>query len=457
MVDISGIVDNDYLNLKKYETSEKRFTTINNVKFEIRLFKGIHCNEYLVSEVKGDKIDGRCQLFNRGILSRAWTIRDDKEVVEATRYDHGKVVEKESWHPMADNTDTRVIENTKDGLIMVIRAKAGGDNSGRVIYRGEFDEEMNRNGYGMEFDPGSGKEKLEGYWEKDTLIRIFREFTDDNNNSNTMIEYSEEENAELCKRIPVYIGGYCYDHGSYKRNGRGYLINERSGTASRESVWENGKEISGTDLHEGWYLKGTKESIRGVVRNEKPEKQIRTSMPAYFDLHTSTKVNQLNLMQSDLVVPNGSYAYMNKLSFNGLSELRSIEIGDDCFAKVDAFRIDGLNRLTRLTIGRNSFTQLKTMSGVWSESKGNTSQSFSITHCEALSHIIIGENSFSTFAGAFELKSLPSLQTLQIGSVGKKSYNFYNASFVLQSRGLWAVRNRPACAAVDCSGELFVL
>ena len=114
--------------------------------------------------------------------------------------------------------------------------------------------------------------KIEGCWEKDKLVRIVREFDAENNK---MIEYAEDSrNVEIWNRIPVYIGGYCIENGNhFVRNGIGYLIDKTSGTATRESEWEYGKEESqGTDLYEGWYVEGMKESIRSVLKNEILEK-----------------------------------------------------------------------------------------------------------------------------------------------------------------------------------------
>ena len=430
VVDRSKIAADDFHNLKNYEKGEKKILTINGMKYELQYYKGSHSSEYLVSEMKGDKINGRCQLFNRGILSRSWMVRNGKEVGETTRYNHGKVVEKEIEDIIHDTLENRrVIENTKDGLIMIIRSRSDNESNGIVIYRGEFDENLNRNGYGIEYDKENGKEKLEGYWEKDTLIRVIREFDEENN----MIEYTGSENTEINKRIPVYIGGYCYDNGSYKRNGIGYLIDETNGTATRESEWKNGKEIKGTDLYEGWYKKGIIESIRGVLKNENPEKQMNESVTSFPELVSSTKINELNVMTSSLVIPNDSYSYMNKLCLNELALIESIEIGDDCFTKVDTFRIDKLHKLKSLKIGNSSFTQVKIRDSWNSKKKKDTMQTFSVTNCEALSQISIGANSFSTFAGDFKLQSLPLLQSIQIGEVGKKSYNFFYASLVLQS------------------------
>ena len=45
--------------------------------------------------------------------------------------------------------------------------------------------------------------------------------------------------------------------------------------------------------------------------------------------------------------------------------------------------------------------------------------------------IQFGKYSFSDFAGEFELKNLPQLQSIQIGTIGNDSYNFCNSSFVI--------------------------
>ena len=113
--------------------------------------------------------------------------------------------------------------------------------------------------------------------------------------------------------------------------------------------------------------------------------------------------------------------------------LESIEIGNDCFASVQAFQIDGLNRLKTIKIGNNAFTQQKNWYG------NDKSKSFHILNCESLESIQIGEYSFSDFAGDFELKNLPQLQSIQIGRIGSWSYNFCYSSFVI--RGIELILN----------------
>ena len=106
-----------------------------------------------------------------------------------------------------------------------------------------------------------------------------------------------------------------------------------------------------------------------------------------------------------------------------LLNLESIEIGNDCFESVETFQIDGLNRLKTIKIGNNSFSQ---------RNGDDESKSFHILNCESLESIQIGVYSFRYFGREFELKNLPQLQSIQIGSIGSDSSNFYNSSFVIQ-------------------------
>ena len=106
--------------------------------------------------------------------------------------------------------------------------------------------------------------------------------------------------------------------------------------------------------------------------------------------------------------------------------LESIEIGDDCFESVRTFQIDGLTRLKIINIGNNSFTQSKNSYG------NEVYKSFHILNCESLESIQIGRYSFGDFGGEFELKNLPQLQSIQIGTMGNNSFNFYHSSFVIR-------------------------
>ena len=117
--------------------------------------------------------------------------------------------------------------------------------------------------------------------------------------------------------------------------------------------------------------------------------------------------------------------------FSRFTRVEEIVIGDNSFCSVRTFRIDGLNRLKTLKIGINSFTQQKEYH-FDKEKTTNTSKSFHILNCESLELIQIGEYSFSDFAGDFELKNLPQLQSIQIGTIRSNSFNFYSNSFVIR-------------------------
>ena len=120
--------------------------------------------------------------------------------------------------------------------------------------------------------------------------------------------------------------------------------------------------------------------------------------------------------------------------FSRFSVIESIEIGNDCFGSVKTFQIEGLNRLKTIKIGNNSFTQRK------NGYRDDKSESFHILNCESLESIQIGQYSFSDFAGEFELKNLPQLQSIQIGTIGStSSSNFRYSSFVI--RGIELILN----------------
>lgn len=405
----------------------KKKVVVNNEEYEVEMFQGEHSGEYLVSELKDGKIEGRCQLFNRGILSLAWTIKNGKRIGNVSLYNKGKAVQRENWNSFFGEFERRVIENEKSGLIMTIRRRQENDET--VIYRGEFDSDLNRNGRGVEYDLDSGKEKIEGYWMKDKLVRIVREFLD----ADEMIEYTECKETNTFNRIPVYIGGYCVKDNSFLRNGVGYMIDESSGTAVRESIWDHGTEIESCELFDGWYVKGMNESIRSILNANEIEESV-DDMENVNITETLTVANDdafKDIFTSDICIENLIIVStvckdINTIDFNQLKWLKVIDIGDECFMNVNVFSIVGLNRLKSLKIGKNSFTKNKNWHGAFTEN------SFSIVNCFSLQSIEIGEYSFSDYSGLFELRNLPALQSLQIGYLDKWSNNFYRASLMIK-------------------------
>ena len=138
---------------------------------------------------------------------------------------------------------------------------------------------------------------------------------------------------------------------------------------------------------------------------------------------------------TSIIFPNYSCNNRDYIEFNlsRFTLIESIRIGCECFKSVQTFKIEGLNRLKTIKIGSNSFIQKKWKYG------NDESKSFHILNCESLESIFIGEYSFGDFGGGFELKNLPQLQSIQIGTIGSTSYNFYYSSFVI--RGIFMILN----------------
>ena len=477
---MTGFIRDSGFLLNDYTISEKRIISVDGVEYEVTLFQGNHSNEYLLSEMKAGQIEGRCQLFNRGVLSVSWMMKNGKQIGGITKYENGKVIEKVKWDSLNGDGDCRVIENNSEGLIMTIRRENNGkDENEVVIYRGGFDEEMNRNGYGIEYDSENGKERFEGYWKNDQLKKLLREFDAENHK---MIEYDENSGIDILSRIPIYMGGYSIVNGEFVRNGRGYLIDEKSGTAKSESEWCNGIEKNkGAMLYEGWYVEGMKESIRSVLNNESPSEMksdpIVTASDKPINIHTtqesneelcveegrnekservvngedrsetksepimnvpekqiqireSSELNEMDLDVTELIICSNSCNDVKELDLSKFKWLQSIEIGDDCFESVQTFKIDGLNRLKSLTIGKNSFTQEK------NGYRNNKAKSFHILNCDSLEQIEMGQYSMSDFGGGFELYNLNSLKSMRIGEIGCNSFNFFYSSFVIRGNEL---------------------
>ena len=271
---------------------------------------------------------------------------------------------------------------------------------------------------------------------------------------------------------PIYIGGYSIENGKYVRNGVGYLIDEKSGTAIRESEWKNGKEKkeSGIDLHEGWYVVKMEDNFESASSSEDPievsdedfnDGQNEDSTEIYnedfsegkndnsviisnednqvnvptkrIEIYNRSELNDLDLNVTDLLICPNYSGGLNEFNLNQFEWLQSLGICGECFCSVQTFKIDGLNHLKTIKIGKNSFTQMKNTYG------DDESKSFHILNCESLESIQIGPKSFSDYGGEFELRNLPQLQCIQIGVIGSKSRNFYCSSFEI--RGIDVILN----------------
>ena len=135
----------------------------------------------------------------------------------------------------------------------------------------------------------------------------------------------------------------------------------------------------------------------------------------------------ISLFQTSLIIEPNRFNLISSFKLSNKPLLKTIIIKNNCFTNVAKFEIDGLKSLKSLIIGSNSFTGMKNGFG------NDISKSFHILNCESLESIQIDKYSFSDFGGEFELNNLPQLQSIQIGTIGSNSYNFYSSSFIIQS------------------------
>ena len=364
----------------------------NKTKYTIQRYQGEHKNEFRLRSQKGD-----VYLFENNVLKQKWKENEKKvKSEEFTVYKNGRVYFTQRFDDILDHRDSYRTVYHKRGLRMEIWSA----KTGHLMYHGEYNDNRKREGWGIEYDEESGNMVVEGIWNNGELIEVIRCF---NGDTMTELKRNGEDSLDPVKRIPIYVGGFRYDEDNetFVREGVGCLIDANTGIATRESEWKDGKEVSGVDLYDGWY--------------EAPNDRKTIVRPNEFD--------NLCMQVLDLTIASNCCNNVNELDLSRFEWLRSIEIGNDCFGLVKTFKIDGLNQLKSLKIGKNSFTGKKR------SHSNNEAKSFCILHCESLESIQIGEYSFSDYGGNFGLNNSPQLQSIQIGRVNEDSFNFCYSSF----------------------------
>ena len=122
-------------------------------------------------------------------------------------------------------------------------------------------------------------------------------------------------------------------------------------------------------------------------------------------------MSDINPNTTFLSIPNGCNNIKFKtFDISSFLNLEQLVIGDNCYRNVNEFVINGLNHLKSLKIGINSFT-------IYRNEYGNiSSRSFSILNCNELQSIEIGSFSFSDYGGGFEVRNLPNLNSIELGT-----------------------------------------
>ena len=337
---------------------EPKEIIINGSKYKIQCFQGDHEDEYVL------KKDRKVCLFQNGVLKMIYEEEEDgAQVGEFTRFENGRVAFVQSFDDLLDNRNFNRIVNHENGERLEIYSY----DSGKLIYHGEFNENRQREGRGIQYDEKSGRMLLEGIWKGNKLVEIIRKIE-----GNIMTEFKQNGNNIIASnRIPIYVGEFVYDESqeSFIRNGRGYLIDEETRIATREVELKDGVEVSGRDLYDGWYTQSTKQKSKpkpkyvpvAAPKPAEPVPKRKEPAPNKIKISKSVEMGNVSLDVTDLTVLSNGCNSLNELDLSRFEWLQSIEIGDECFGSVQTFKIDGLNRLKTIKIGNNSLSKSETI------------------------------------------------------------------------------------------------
>ena len=131
---------------------------------------------------------------------------------------------------------------------------------------------------------------------------------------------------------------------------------------------------------------------------------------------------------SEIVIGNGEcdgygWSVLDMSVYRGLKRL---EIGDSNFENVRGLRLIGLSELESVEIGMNSFTKKKNSYG------NDPNRHFYLKDCPKLKSLKMGNYSFSDYS-VIEIENVDALESIEIGDLNEKSFNFYYASLELKS------------------------
>ena len=114
------------------------------------------------------------------------------------------------------------------------------------------------------------------------------------------------------------------------------------------------------------------------------------------------------------------------LDMSRFAYLREFVVGNDCFKYVDELKLIGLNRLTRVVIGGNSFLRK------YGTNDGDPNHHFYLKDCPKIRELVVGLYSFSDYT-VCEIENVDALEVIEIGDLGVVSDNFFYSSLQLKS------------------------
>ena len=133
---------------------------------------------------------------------------------------------------------------------------------------------------------------------------------------------------------------------------------------------------------------------------------------------------------SEIVIGNGEcdgyvWSVLDMSVYRGLKRL---EIGGGNFENVRELRLIGLSELESVEIGENSFTKYKSTYQITPD----PNRHFYLKNCPKLKSLKMGNYSFSDYT-VIEIENVDALEVIEIGDLHEKSYNFCIASLELKS------------------------
>lgn len=357
------------------------------------LYGGVHRNEYLICTWKNGKKNGEGLLYDQyGELEFRGSFQDDLLEGEGYYYRDGAVAYK-VFFTQNKRDPSMYIRYTDTSTIMV---EYNGDGS--LSYRGGFNDDRQREGYGAEYD--KGQLSCYGLYENNVSIQRLKTFS-----GNIMREYHSDNDDEI-----IYIGEYsnCIEkgfpregegrefadhcllfHGFYKdnkRHGKGTCFYAH-GVARMKGVWENGKCIEEKELDScGFYKK------------------------VEYDGHSTNSIHIINdqIILNPRIVDfiigekmcNGEE--IQKLILRDMESIETITVGNHCFSNVSLCDIGSLPNLKSIKIGRDSFTACdrndnKPCDGCNKDLCKEMDAKCFIANCPCLEIIKIDEGAFSSF------------------------------------------------------------
>ena len=133
---------------------------------------------------------------------------------------------------------------------------------------------------------------------------------------------------------------------------------------------------------------------------------------------------------SEIVIGNGEcdgyvWSVLDMSVYRGLKRL---EIGGGNFENVRELRLIGLSELESVEIGENSFTKYKSTYQITPD----PNRHFYLKNCPKMKSLKMGNYSFSDYT-VIEIENVDALEVIEIGDLHEKSYNFCIASLELKS------------------------